>query len=263
MIREDLLHPKVPGPKYRRIRAELEESKRSGKTRVVTTGGLHSNHVHGVAVLAQEAGMLSRAYIRGLANTESSGMMLECAEMGMELIPLTRHEFDASKLGSLHPDLPLQNEDYFIPLGCQGEIGEGAMFIWGKTLWEHPLPQYVALTAGTGTTLRGLQLALPPAQKFIVAAPFKDPSFILEPFTQMERKQIHLIGSVDGQRFGQQSPVARLTAEDFETKTGLWVDNLYMPTLLNGLQKMCLEGFFAPRQEVWVLHCGGALYNRL
>jgi PhoH-like ATPase len=54
-----------------------------------------------------------------------------------------------------------------------------------------------------------------------------------------------------------------LTAEDFETKTGLWVDNLYMPTLLNGLQKMCLEGFFAPRQEVWVIHCGGALFNRL
>jgi 1-aminocyclopropane-1-carboxylate deaminase/D-cysteine desulfhydrase-like pyridoxal-dependent ACC family enzyme len=189
-------------------------------------------------------------------------LLQECQALGLELIPLTRTAFDDLGLQGPTPTIDIPKDAYFIPMGVQNAEGQTAMQGLAEAIAQTDTYDYIALTAGMGTTLRGFLQGMP-TTKFIVAAPFKDPTFLLDGLPSQEKERIYLSGSAQNQKFGTLAPEARAVAQDFQAKTGLWVDNLYMPNLLFHLRNLCFNDYFVPRQKLLLLHCGGARHNRL
>lgn len=228
--------------------------------RLLTAGGPASNHLHGLAVLAHEAGMPVEAKVRG--EGPLTQLLAEAQQLGMKLTCIPRARFDEGGWGTEHPRTSLAPDTIFVPMGGGGEPGLAAMTALGRQLTPHAL-DVVCLTAGTGNTLRGLVAAMPPVTRFVVAAPFREPDFLLEGFSTPERDRILVLGSVGGRRFGRVDLAATTEALDFVRKTGIWTDNLYMPQLLFHLKSLLAQGYFPPHSRVGILHCGGAVYNRI
>lgn len=260
LVREDLLHPQVAGPKYRRLRAWLDLARAQGAARLLTAGGPASNHLHGLAVLAREAGIPVEAIVRG--EGPPTPLLTAAAQLGMRLNPIPRARFDEEGWGTGHPSTTLSPDTCFVPMGAGGEPGLSAMSRLGAEVDAVGL-DYLCLTAGTGITLRGLVAGMGERMRFVVAAPFRQPGFLLEGFSDAERERILLLGSVGGRRFGRVDPAAAAEALDFVGKTGIWTDNLYMPQLLFHLKLLSAQGYFPTDSRVGILHCGGAVYNRI
>lgn len=260
LVREDQLHPLVPGPKYRRLQAWLEHARTQGTVRLLTAGGPASNHLHGLAVLAHEAGLPVEAIVRGEGAT--TPLLAEAEQLGMKLTCISRARFDEEGWGTEHPRTSLAPDTCFVPMGGGGEPGLAAMTRLGEDLRITEL-DYLCLTAGTGITLRGLVAGMDGRIRFVVATPFQEPEFLLEGFSQGERERILLLGSVGGRRFGRVDPAATAEALDFVRKTGIWTDTLYMPQLLFHLKLLLAQGYFLPDSRLGILHCGGAVYNRM
>ena len=63
--REDLLHPVISGNKYRKLKYNLQEAKRSGCHTLLTFGGAFSNHIVAVAAAGRANGFRTIGVIRG------------------------------------------------------------------------------------------------------------------------------------------------------------------------------------------------------
>ena len=57
--RDDLIHPLISGNKWRKLKYNLIEAKRKGKTTLLTFGGAFSNHIYSAAAAAKTNGFKS------------------------------------------------------------------------------------------------------------------------------------------------------------------------------------------------------------
>jgi|GEM_PF-5602970 len=264
LIREDISHPEVSGPKFYRLLAHLAFLKASGITHVVTAGGMHSNHVHGVAVLAKHQGLKATAYIRGLAHLAPTPLLQACQAAGMELLPTSFSEFSQRKLGTMYPNIALPVGTSFVPMGAATPAGVAAMQAMANAWFAtYPAPDWLALTAGTGTTLRGIWPALPLATRVFCAAPFKDATFLKEGLASADSSKLFLATLQNPSRFGKTKDEAQSVLATFQEDVPLWVDNLYMPNMLVSLKNAAEQSLFKSGQVLWLLHCGGAPTERI
>ncbi|MGW4527470.1 hypothetical protein [Amycolatopsis sp. NPDC004378] len=63
--RDDLIHPEVPGNKWRKLRYNLEAARDQGFTRLLTFGGAFSNHIRATAAAGHYLGFETVGVIRG------------------------------------------------------------------------------------------------------------------------------------------------------------------------------------------------------
>ena len=63
--RDDLIHPYVSGNKFRKLKYNLIQAKKEGKTTLLTFGGAFSNHIAAVAAAGKEFGFQTIGIIRG------------------------------------------------------------------------------------------------------------------------------------------------------------------------------------------------------
>ncbi|MEZ4793116.1 MAG: hypothetical protein R2783_06555 [Gelidibacter sp.] len=62
---EYLIHPKISGNKYRKLKYNLLEAKRLDKRNLLTFGGAFSNHISAVAAVGKTYGFSTMGIIRG------------------------------------------------------------------------------------------------------------------------------------------------------------------------------------------------------
>jgi hypothetical protein len=67
--REDLIHPEVPGNKWRKLKYNLAEAAKRGDRRLLTFGGAYSNHIRAVAAAGRYCGLSTIGIIRGTASS--------------------------------------------------------------------------------------------------------------------------------------------------------------------------------------------------
>ncbi len=53
---EDLIHPEVPGNKWRKLKYNLAEAAKRGDRTVLTSGGAYSNHIRATAAAGRHLG---------------------------------------------------------------------------------------------------------------------------------------------------------------------------------------------------------------
>ncbi|NUK10584.1 pyridoxal-phosphate dependent enzyme [Streptomyces lunaelactis] len=257
--RDDLIHPDLPGNKWRKLAPNLQAA--TGRP-LLTFGGAYSNHLRATAAAGRLLGFGTIGVVRGdeLAARPLNPSLSQCAADGMTL-----HFVDRSTYRAKDDPRVLQSilravgrggvEDvYVVPEG-----GSNALAAQGCTALGHELREaadVVAIACGTGGTLAGLAAGLGQEQRAI-GFPVLKGGFLGDAIRALQREAF---GGPAGdwsldERFhfggyARTTPELDAFAEDFEARHHLPVERLYVAKALYGLTALAAGGAFPPGTTV-------------
>lgn len=168
--RDDLIHTEVSGNKWRKLKYNILAAVQNQCTLINTFGGAYSNHLLATASLGYELNINTRGMVRGDELTmDSNPVLRRCADLNMELIFLSRKEYNKVK----RSDGIDVSEPFIwnIPEGGANREGvKGCAEIMQET--ENDF-DYVIVAQGTTTTSLGVYKTLNEKSKLIVVPVLK------------------------------------------------------------------------------------------
>ncbi|MEU0983957.1 1-aminocyclopropane-1-carboxylate deaminase/D-cysteine desulfhydrase [Streptomyces griseus] len=248
--RDDLIHPDLPGNKWRKLALNLEAA--AGRT-VLTFGGAYSNHLRATAAAGRLLGFPTVGVVRGdeLARRPLNPSLARCAADGMRLHFVDRTTYRAKASSEvLEGLLGLFGDVVVLPEG-----GSNALAAQGCTALGREVAGEVdvaAVACGTGGTLAGLAAGLDPGQRAL-GVPVVGGGFLGEEVARLQREAF---GGPAGdwsleERFtfggyARTTPELAAFTDGFEDRHGLPVERVYVAKLLFALTALAEEGAFAP-----------------
>ncbi|MDT0309373.1 pyridoxal-phosphate dependent enzyme [Streptomyces sp. DSM 44917] len=185
--RDDLIHPDVPGNKWRKLSLNLRAALEAGHTRLLTFGGAYSHHVAAVAAAAAAAGLGSTGVIRGeeLAGAPRNAVLARAEADGMALAFVSRAEYRATLRALGEPETARALRErfgrcYVLPEGGSNALGARGAAATVEELTDLGPGDVVCCAVGTGGTLAGLAAALPPGARALGVAVLKGGAGYLE-----------------------------------------------------------------------------------
>ncbi|NLU72006.1 pyridoxal-phosphate dependent enzyme [Streptomyces sp. HNM0575] len=284
--RDDLIHPAVPGNKWRKLAPNLRAALEGGHTALLTFGGAYSNHLRATAAAGRMLGLTTVGVVRGdeLAARPLNPSLARCAADGMRLHFVSRSDYrrrqdpdyarqllreaaDREEQGRTEPTAEaarspqLPREAFRIPEGGSNALAVQGCCALGAELRGRT--DVAAVACGTGGTLAGLAAGLGEGQRAL-GVPVLRGGFLAAEVRDLQRAAF---GGVRGEwrlderfHFGG---YARTTAEledfaaDFATRHGLPpLEPLYVAKLLFALTALAEEGAFAPGSTVTAVVTG-------
>lgn len=258
--RDDLIHPDLPGNKWRKLAPNLAEG--DGRP-VLTFGGAYSNHLRATAAAGRLLGFPTIGVVRGdeLADRPLNPSLARCAADGMRLHFVDRGTYrakdDPRVLAAL---LERFGDARVIPEG-----GSNARAAHGCTELGRELrgrTEVAAVACGTGGTLAGLAAGLDPAQAALGVAVLRG-GFLADAVRDLQREAF---GGPAGRwsvedrfsfgGYARTTPELHAFADDFEDRHGLPVERIYVAKLLYALTGLVREGAFAPGTRVTAVITG-------
>ncbi|MGN5631365.1 1-aminocyclopropane-1-carboxylate deaminase/D-cysteine desulfhydrase [Streptomyces sp. AC154] len=252
--RDDLIHPDLPGNKWRKLAPNLLAA--AGRP-VLTFGGAYSNHLRATAAAGRLLGFRTVGVVRGdeLAHRPLNPSLARCAADGMRLHFVDRATYrakaDPEVLAGL---LSAHGACEVIPEG-----GSNALAAQGCTELGHELrglADVAAVACGTGGTLAGLAAGLAPGQRAL-GVPVLRGGFLGDAVRGLQREAF---GGPAGdwsldERFhfggyARTTDALHAFADDFEDRHGLPVERLYVAKLLYALTTLAGEGAFPAGSSV-------------
>jgi 1-aminocyclopropane-1-carboxylate deaminase/D-cysteine desulfhydrase-like pyridoxal-dependent ACC family enzyme len=88
--RDDLIHPEIPGNKWRKLKHNLSAATDLGYDTLLTFGGAHSNHIRATAAAGYYFGFSTIGVIRGEEHAPLNPSLAYAASRGMRLVYLDR-----------------------------------------------------------------------------------------------------------------------------------------------------------------------------
>jgi D-cysteine desulfhydrase family pyridoxal phosphate-dependent enzyme len=170
--RDDIIGPALGGNKTRKLEYLLGEAKQSGLRKVVTFGGLQSNHARITAAAARKLGMEPHLFYFERHPEKLTGNLLlnDLMDAHMHFIPLGAGGEGSRTLESTNRLVhllawPRVGRHYFIPVGgysWRGGLGyvRAAVEIESQARALGIEKAHLVLAAGTGGTLAGLLAGL-------------------------------------------------------------------------------------------------------
>ncbi|WP_165990333.1 1-aminocyclopropane-1-carboxylate deaminase/D-cysteine desulfhydrase [Streptomyces sp. YIM 98790] len=264
--RDDLLHPEIPGNKWRKLVPNLDAALAGGRApALLTFGGAWSHHLRATAAAGRLLGLATIGVVRGeeLARRPLNDSLARCAADGMRLHFVSRAAYrDRHRpgfAGRLRAELAPDEEVYVVPEGGSNAPAVHGCAALGRELdaASPPLrPHVAAVPCGTGGTLAGLAAGLGPDQSAL-GIPVLRGHFLAAEVSRLQREAY---GAPRGdwrldERFhhgGYARTPPELTgfAEDFAARHGVPVpEPVYVAKLLWALTALTAEGAF-PRGTV-------------
>jgi 1-aminocyclopropane-1-carboxylate deaminase len=154
---EYLNHPYISGNKYRKLKYNLIEARKTEKDTLLTFGGAYSNHIAAVAAVGREFEFKTIGIIRGeeLASKIDSNPTLKFAQSsGMSFKFISREQYRNKTTDEFISDLKNEFGDfYLIPEGGTNTLAiKGCEEILTEVDREY---DYICCSVGTGGTISG------------------------------------------------------------------------------------------------------------
>jgi 1-aminocyclopropane-1-carboxylate deaminase len=264
--RDDLIHPALPGNKWRKLAPNLRAVATSEHRRLLTFGGAYSNHLRATAAAGRLLGLRTVGVVRGheLADRPLNASLARCAADGMLLHFVSRSDYRRRGDPEWHRELC----DRFGPCAVIPEGGSNATAVRGCVALGEELRGHTdiaAVACGTGGTLAGMAAGLSAGQRGLGVAVLKG-GFLPE---EVRRLQSAAFGGPRGdwsveERFhggGYARTGAGLTAfaRDFAGRHGLQpLEHIYVAKLLYALTRLAEEGAFPSGTTVTAVVTGQA-----
>ncbi|MFF7457330.1 1-aminocyclopropane-1-carboxylate deaminase/D-cysteine desulfhydrase [Kitasatospora sp. NPDC008115] len=260
--RDDLVHPLVPGNKWRKLGPNLEAAVREGHRRLVTFGGAYSTHLRAVALAAGALGLESVGLVRGeeLAGAPRNWSLRAAEEAGMELVFLSRAEYREAAgrvAGGGAGEAALRRR--WGPCLVLPEGGSNALAARGAEAVVAELAglgegDVVCCPVGTGGTLAGIAAGLPPGARALGVAVLRGAEGYLEgEVTRLHREAYGR--EFDGWRidhghhgggYGRVPAALEEFAAAFERRHGIALERRYVAKTLAALYALTAAGAFPP-----------------
>lgn len=253
--RDDLIHPDLPGNKWRKLALNLRAA--DGRP-VLTFGGAYSNHLRATAAAGRLLGFRTLGVVRGdeLAGRPLNPSLARCAADGMRLLFVDRATYRAKHtpavLAGLLRQAQAPEDVYVVPEGGSNALAvEGCVALGRELAGEADV---AAVACGTGGTLAGLAAGFPGRA---LGVPVLKGGFLGD---EVRALQEAAFGGPRGdwrldERFhcggyARTTPALDAFAEDFGARHGLAIERLYVAKMLHGLVTLAEEGAFAPGTRI-------------
>jgi len=265
--RDDKIHPRLSGNKYRKIKGHYKHFLHGGYSRIVAFGGAFSNLLHDLSFVLQAARIEGHFYIRGDAFDLQNPTLQTIRRNGISMHFLDRKEYRLNRdpdfrkhLESIHPGALI------IPEGASGPFSlEGAGEIVEETCAQlGRVPDAILMDLGTGGTFAGVLDALPPGCRLTGIPVLKGIDWhrtlgdILGQ-RKLEEK-MHTFTLLESYHFGgfaRFNPELIRFINDFRRIYDIPLEPLYTGKLAWALDQLLQQGYFKPGSLVVWIHSGG------
>lgn len=247
--RDDLIHPDLPGNKWRKLAPNLTAA--AGRT-VLTFGGAYSNHLRATAAAGRLLGFPTIGVVRGdeLAHRPLNPSLAQCAADGMRLYFVDRGAYRAKAVPAGLDTTGM----YVVPEGGSNTAAVHGCRALGREL--HGLADTVAVAIGTGGTPAGLAAGLTAGQRAI-GFPVLRGGFLTGDVAALQQAAF---GARTGDwrlddrfHFGgyaRTAPELEAFAAGFEELHHIPVERIYVAKMLYGLTRLAADGAFPPGTRV-------------
>jgi 1-aminocyclopropane-1-carboxylate deaminase len=269
--RDDVIHPLVPGNKWRKLVPNLRAALAEGHTRLLTFGGAYSNHVRAVAAAAAACGLSSVGVIRGdeLAHAPRNWSLRQAADHGMDLVFVDRTSYRRMLDTLDEPDTRRRlaagwGRCYVLPEGGSNALAaRGAAEIAAELTTDMGPRDVVCCAVGTGGTLAGIAAGLPPGGRALGIAVLRGASYL-----NGAVDRVHALGwrrrfenwRIDhahhGGGYGRVPADLEAFAADFEDRHGLRIERRYVAKMLRAVHDLAGTAALPPGTRVTAVITG-------
>lgn len=249
--RDDLVHPEVPGNKWRKLKYNLMAAAEQGHTRLLTFGGAFSSHIRAVAAAGHHLGFETVGVIRGERHEPLNESLAYAVSRGMTLTYMDRSMYrrkaDPAVVAALLEEF---GPSYVVPEG-----GANAPGVRGCAELVDELTvdvDVICCACGTGSTLAGIAAGLtersPRALGFSV---LKGGQLLDDEVRRLQHAAFGAVStnwSVDYDfHFGgyaKRTGLLDAFVRDFMARHGVLLDWVYEAKMMSGLFARISEGSF-------------------
>ena len=261
--RDDLIHSLVSGNKYRKLKYILRDFKRGNWRGMISFGGAFSNHIHALAALCGMNGIPSVGIIRG-EDDPANPTLAFARSQGMDLHFVSREAYRLKSESERIADILQGFSDfYLVPEGGDHPLAErGVGEVVHELEMQEMRPDYLALSAGTGSTATGLIKALVkkgwPTRVLVLsslkAMGLRDK---IAAGSGIDRNDFDFMDQYGLGGYARTRPEYLDFLRQFSEKTGIPVDPVYNGKVVFGLDDLQKRGYFKAGSSVLWLHTGG------
>jgi 1-aminocyclopropane-1-carboxylate deaminase len=247
--RDDLIHPDIPGNKWRKLKYNLAAAYAEGASTLLTFGGAYSNHLRAVAAAAAHCGFGSIGVVRGEPHEPLNEVLSFARDRGMRLTYLDRAGYRRKTSPELLSVLRQRFGDFFL-------IPEGGTNAWAipgcaELVGEIDIAfDVICCPCGTGGTLAGITTALAPGQRALGFAALKGADFLVDEVRRLQsdapsgewsiEQEFHFGG------FAKRTAVLDEFIADFRREHDIELEWVYVAKMMYGLLALIEAGRFAP-----------------
>jgi 1-aminocyclopropane-1-carboxylate deaminase len=248
--RDDLIHPDLPGNKWRKLKYNLEAAQAAGAPRLLTFGGAYSNHIRAVAAAGALYGFDTFGVIRGEAYDPLNPSLQLAVDHGMRLSYLDRETYRRRCDPDVVADLRSEFGDfYLIPEGGSNALAvRGCAELTGEFTDDFDV---ICCGVGTGGTLAGIAAGLKPGQRAIGFSSLKGGEFLSDDVAALQREALGEATAnweiETGYHFGgyaKSTPELGAFIGDFESRHRLRLDWVYVAKMMYGVYDLVTQGRF-------------------
>jgi 1-aminocyclopropane-1-carboxylate deaminase/D-cysteine desulfhydrase-like pyridoxal-dependent ACC family enzyme len=267
LLRDDLVHPELPGNKWRKLRLNLQEAQQLGHQTLLTFGGAYSNHLAAVAAAGRLYGFQTIGIVRGEATEQLNSTLVQCVTDGMHLHFVSREAYRQRQEPDWQAELLARfGPAYVIPEGGTNSLAvQGCAGLVTELDASSEPYETLAVACGTCGTLAGLVVGLAGRKQAVGISALKGSGDSL-------RNEVHrLTEQVAGQRYtnwelrtefhfgGYARYSAPLMAfvQQFYQRHRIVLDPVYTGKLLYGVLSLVEQGYFQRGSTVVAVHSGG------
>ncbi|QSB04042.1 1-aminocyclopropane-1-carboxylate deaminase/D-cysteine desulfhydrase [Natronoglycomyces albus] len=260
--REDLIHPLLPGNKWRKLRYNLETARTQGHDTLLTFGGAYSNHIRAVAAAGKLAGFATIGVIRGEAHDPLNPSLQFAHDQGMQLTYLDRATYRRKHEPDVIDALNTEFKDcYLIPEGGSNALAvKGCAEIPGEIASDYDL---ICCPVGTAGTLAGIATGLPEGKRALGFSALKGGHFLHD---QTARLQLAATGQVRNNwsiatefhcgGYAKRNRELEEFINSFAEEHGIILEWVYVAKMLYGIRSMTKAGAFSPGTTIIALITG-------
>ncbi|MGJ6960474.1 1-aminocyclopropane-1-carboxylate deaminase/D-cysteine desulfhydrase [Streptosporangium sp. G11] len=248
--RDDLVHPLLPGNKWRKLKYNLARAAELGHETLLTFGGAYSNHVRAVAAAGARFGFRSVGVIRGEEHLPLNDVLAFAADSGMRLVYMDRTTYRAKDTAPVVEALRREfGRFYLLP---EGGSNEEAVRGCAELPGEIDVPfDVVCCPVGTGGTLAGIAAGLAPGRRALGFSVLRGGRFLA---SDVARLQTAAYGEVSGNwaidcdfhagGYARRAPELDAFADDFARRHGMSLDRIYVAKMMWGIFTLAERGAF-------------------
>lgn len=254
--RDDLVHPEIPGNKWRKLNYNISAAKGQGYSTLLTFGGAYSNHIRATAAAGRYFGFCTVGVIRGEEHTQLNWSLSYAVNCGMRLFYLDRTTYR----DKYQPNLIAQLRDKYGKFYLLPEGGSNALAVHGCADVPKEIMidfDVICCPVGTGGTLAGLATGLSSGQRALGFAVLKGGQFLDRKVAELQREayqQVWTNWSIEYDFHFGGFAKSRSTLDsfiyDFENRHQLRLDGIYVAKMLYGVFALIERGTLSPGSVV-------------
>lgn len=249
--RDDLIHPELPGNKWRKLKYNVAAARDEGARTLLTFGGAYSNHIRATAAAGHHFGFNTIGVIRGEEHLPLNDSLTYAASRGMILTYLDRETYRRKNSPEVIDALRTQwGEFYLVPEG-----GSNAPAVRGcrELVDEIDIDfDVICCPCGTGGTLAGISAGLRDGQRAVGFSALKGGAFLADDVAQLQRDALGTVK--DNWRietefhcggYARRTPELDKFIAEFEQQHGVLLDWVYVAKMMYGIYTLAQRGALA------------------